>query len=76
MLSARPRRHAQAPKAIEEFKTASPGGCTKVVREKAVDVTTIEIWLQDLEQPTSPLENYAQRATRLSAQVLINETYY
>jgi hypothetical protein len=46
-LSARPRHHAQAEGAIEDFKkTSRPSGRDRA-REKKVDPGAIEIWLAD-----------------------------
>jgi hypothetical protein len=46
-LSARPRHHAQADGAIENFKKTSQRA-GEVAREKAIDVGKIEIWFQML----------------------------
>jgi hypothetical protein len=43
-LSARPRHHAQAEGAIENFKKVSPTRLETIAREKALDCQTIEIW--------------------------------
>jgi hypothetical protein len=46
-LSARPRHHAQAVGAIEDFKKNFAARMDEVAHEKVVDVETIEIWFQD-----------------------------
>jgi transposase len=47
-LSARPRHHAQAEGAIEDFKKKFPAHLDEVAREKAIDVGKVEIWFQML----------------------------
>ena len=68
-LSARPRHHAQAEGAIEDFKEL-PARLDEVAREKAADVGKIEIWFQDearIGQKNKITRRWAKRGTRPSA---------
>ena len=69
-LSARPRHHAQAEGAIEDFKKKFPARLDEVAREKAIDVGKIEIWFQDearIGQKNKITRRWAKRGTRPSA---------
>ncbi|MGA8435750.1 MAG: IS630 family transposase [Methyloceanibacter sp.] len=69
-LSARPRHHAQAEGAIEDFKKNFPARLDEVAREKAADVGKIEIWFQDearIGQKNKITRRWAKRGTRPSA---------
>ncbi|HEY6675687.1 MAG TPA: IS630 family transposase [Terrimicrobium sp.] len=69
-LSARPRHHAQAEGAIEDFKKKFPARLGEVAREKAIDVGKIEIWFQDearIGQKNKITRRWAKRGTRPSA---------
>jgi transposase len=69
-LSARPRHHAQAASAIEDFKKNFPARLDEVARERALDIETIEIWFQDearIGQKNKITRRWAKRATRPSA---------
>src|SRR5262249_31300544 len=68
-LSARPRHHAQAQGAIEDFKKAFPCAWRKS-RAKALDCDTIEIWFADearIGQKNKIPRRWAKRGTRPSA---------
>jgi hypothetical protein len=65
-LSARPRHHAQAKGAIEEFKKYFPTRLDKIAREKALDRDKIEIWFQDearIGQKNKITRRWAKRGT-------------
>src|SRR5262249_24069169 len=67
-LSARPRHHAQAQGAIEDFKKASHCAWKKS-RAKALDCDTIEIWFADearIGQKNKITRRWAKRGTRPS----------
>ncbi|MDP2693890.1 MAG: IS630 family transposase [Gallionella sp.] len=69
-LSARPRHHAQAEGAIEDFKKKFPARLDEVARENAIDVGKIEIWFQDearIGQKNKITRRWAKRGTRPSA---------
>ncbi|MGH6704383.1 MAG: IS630 family transposase [Bradyrhizobium sp.] len=69
-LSARPRHHAQAEGAIENFKKKFPARLDEVAREKVVDVGKIEIWFADearIGQKNKIARRWAKRGTRPSA---------
>jgi hypothetical protein len=69
-LSARPRHHAQAEGAIDDFKKKFPARLDEVAREKAVDVGKIEIWFADearIGQKNKITRRWAKRGTRPSA---------
>jgi transposase len=69
-LSARPRHHAQAEGAIEDFKKKFPARLDEVAREKAIDVGKIAIWFQDearIGQKNKITRRWAKRGTRPSA---------
>src|SRR3982074_738026 len=69
-LSARPRHHAQAEGAIEDFKKKFPARRDEVAREKAIDVGKIAIWFQDearIGQKNKITRRWAKRGTRPSA---------
>ena len=68
-LSARPRHHAQAEGAVEDFKKASPCACIQS-REKAIDSDKIEVWFSDearIGQKNKITRRWAKRGTRPSA---------
>jgi hypothetical protein len=46
-LSARPRHHAQAAGAIEDFKKSFPARLEEVAQHKGCDPADIEIWFAD-----------------------------
>jgi hypothetical protein len=54
-LSARPRHHAQAEGAIEDFKKNFRTRLDEIAREKAVNIETIEIWFQMLWRRAEPI---------------------
>ena len=69
-LSARPRHHAQAEGAIEDFKKVSPRAWRQLRAEKALDCDTIEIWFADearIGQKNKITRRWAKRGTRPSA---------
>ena len=69
-LSARPRHHAQAEGAIEDFKKASQRAWTRSAREKASIRGEIEIWFADearIGQKNKITRRWAKRGTRPSA---------
>jgi hypothetical protein len=69
-LSARPRHHAQAEGAIEDFKKSFQPALDEIAREKAIDVGKIEIWFQDearIGQKNKITRRWAKRGTRPSA---------
>src|SRR3982074_3116847 len=66
-LSARPRHHAQAEGAIEDFKKKFPARRDEVAREKAIDVGKIAIWFTDearIGQKNKITRRWAKRGTR------------
>jgi transposase len=68
-LSARPRHHAQAEGAIEDFKKASPR-LEEIGREKGVDPSAIELWFADesrVGQKNKITRRWAKRGSRPSA---------
>src|SRR6266567_860373 len=68
-LSARPRHHAQAEGAIEDFKNF-PARLEAIARKKALDRDTIEIWFADearIGQKNKITRRWAKRGTRPSA---------
>ena len=76
-LSARPRHHAQAAGAIEDFKKASPTRLETVAREKGIDCDTIEIWFADearIGQKNKITRRWAKRGTRPSRTACSNHT--
>src|SRR5215471_426273 len=69
-LSARPRHHAQAAGAIEDFKKNFPARLEAIARKKALDRDTIEIWFADearIGQKNKITRRWAKRGTRPSA---------
>ena len=77
-LSARPRHHAQAEGAIEDFKKTSQRAWIEVAREKAIDVGKVEIWFQDearIGQKNKITRRWAKRGTRPSARLGISEPH-
>ena len=69
-LSARPRHHAQAQGAIEDFKKASPRAWKQSRAQKALDCDKIEIWFADearIGQKNKITRRWAKRGTRPSA---------
>ena len=69
-LSARPRHHAQAAGAIEEFKKTLHRRLDEIARDKSVDPATIEIWFADearIGQKNKITRRWAKRGTRPSA---------
>src|SRR6266566_924189 len=69
-LSARPRHHAQAEGAIEDFKKNFPARLEAIARKKALDRDTIEIWFADearIGQKNKITRRWAKRGTRPSA---------
>jgi len=54
-LSARPRHHAQAEGAIEDFKKNFPARLDEIARAKKVDSDKIEIWFQMLWRRAEPI---------------------
>ena len=69
-LSARPRHHAQAEGAIEDFKKNFPTRLDEIAREKAVDGDKIEIWFADearIGQKNKITRRWAKRGSRPSA---------
>src|SRR5665213_2464092 len=68
-LSARPRHHAQAEGAIEDFKSL-PARREEIGREKGVEPDAIEIWFADearVGQKNKITRRWAKRGTRPSA---------
>ena len=66
-LSARPRHHAQADGAIEDFKKVFPARLEEIGREKGVDPGAIEIWFADearIGQKNKITRRWAKRGTR------------
>ena len=66
-LSARPRHHAQAEGAIENFKNVSRPAWTKSRAEKVCSPDKIEIWFQDearLGQKNKITRRWAKRGSR------------
>ena len=77
-LSARPRHHAQAEGAIEDFKKLPSARLDKVAREKAIDVGTIEIWFQDearIGQKNKITRRWAKRGISARARLGISEPH-
>ncbi|MGH7002211.1 MAG: IS630 family transposase [Stellaceae bacterium] len=69
-LSARPRHHAQAEGAIEEYKKNFPTRLDEIAREKTIDPAMIEIWFADearIGQKNKTTRRWAKRGTRPSA---------
>ncbi|MCJ7787216.1 MAG: IS630 family transposase [Methyloceanibacter sp.] len=69
-LSARPRHHAQAEGAIEDFKKNFPARLDEIACAKKVDSDKIEIWFQDearIGQKNKITRRWAKRGTRPSA---------
>src|SRR3984957_3572727 len=69
-LSARPRHHAQAAGAIEDFKKSLPERLAQIGREKGVEPDAIEIWFADearVGQKNKITRRWAKRGTRPSA---------
>ena len=69
-LSARPRHHAQADGAIEDFKKASPRLRTSSHATKKIDPAAIEVWFADearVGQKNKITRRWARRGSRPSA---------
>jgi hypothetical protein len=69
-LSARPRHHAQADGAIEDFKKASPRLWTSSHATKKIDPAAIEVWFADearVGQKNKITRRWARRGSRPSA---------
>ena len=69
-LSARPRHHAQAEGAIEDFKKASPRAWRQSRARRRSTCDTIEIWFADearIGQKNKITRRWAKRGTRPSA---------
>ena len=69
-LSARPRHHAQAEGAIEDFKKTSPRAWTKSRAKRRSTSRAIEIWFQDearIGQKNKITRRWAKRGSRPSA---------
>src|SRR5258707_15865688 len=69
-LSARPRHHAQAEGAIEDFKKTSPRAWRQLRARRRLTATTIEIWFADearIGQKNKITRRWAKRGTRPSA---------
>jgi hypothetical protein len=69
-LSARPRHHAQAEGAIDNFKKGFPARLDEIARAKAVDSDKIEVWFADearIGQKNKITCRWAKRGTRPSA---------
>ena len=68
-LSARPRHHAQAEGAVEDFKSF-PARLDEIAREKGVAADRIEVWFADearIGQKNKITRRWARRGTRPSA---------
>ena len=69
-LSARPRHHAQATGAIEDFKKSLRARLDEIGREKGVEPSAIEVWFADearVGQKNKVTRRWAKRGTRPSA---------
>jgi transposase len=69
-LSARPRHHAQAAGAIEDFKKSPPERLAQIGHEKGIEPTAIEVWFADearIGQKNKITRRWAKRGTRPSA---------
>ena len=69
-LSARPRHHAQAEGAIEDFKKASPRAWRRSRAKRASMPSAIEVWFADearIGQKNKITRRWAKRGTRPSA---------
>ena len=69
-LSARPRHHAQAAGAIEDFKKSLPDRLDEIARENGVAPEAIEVWFADearVGQKNKITRRWAKRGTRPSA---------
>src|SRR3954453_15893833 len=69
-LSARPRHHAQAEGAVEDFEKSFPGRLYEIAREKGVEPGRIELWFADearVGQKNKITRRWARRGSRPSA---------
>ena len=75
-LSARPRHHAQAAGAIEDFQKSLPDRLDEIARENGVAPEAIEVWFADearVGQKNKITRRWAKRGTRARALPKISE---